>query len=90
MKYYAILNKEEIHDTTEYDNTEDYLSNYWCIDFSKLTQVNLNSLYYNNDGTKAVVSYIGEKPSFLNGKTIYSNSEIIEEMKKSEWVRILP
>ncbi len=87
MKYYAILNKEEIQDTTEYDNTEDYINNYWQIDFSKITQKNIQSMYYNNNGTKAIVSYIDNKPSFLNNKTIYSNSEIIEELKKSEWVR---
>mgnify|MGYP003138929477 CR=1 FL=1 len=90
MKKYAILNKEEIHDTTDYgDNDLERLTNYWCIDFSKLTQIDINSLYYNNTGTKAIVSYAGEKPSFLSDKKIYSNHEIIEEMKKSEWVRIL-
>ena len=90
MKYYAILSKEEIYNTTEYDNDEDYINNYWCIDFSKITQKNINSLYYNNNGSKAVVSYIGEKPSFLEDKTIYSNSEIKEELKKAEWIRVLP
>lgn len=87
MKKYAILNKEEIQDTTEYDNTEDYINNYWCIDFSKLTQIDINSLYYNDTKTKALVSYVGEKPSFLNDKKIYSKSEIIEEMKKDEWIK---
>lgn len=88
MKYYAILNKEEVQDVAEYNNIEDYFDNYWCVDFSKITQKNLNSLYYNNSGSKALVSYIGEKPSFLNNKTIYSNSEIREELKKAEWIRL--
>jgi len=88
MKYYAILNKEEIYDTTDYgDNHLERFMNYWCIDFSKLTQLNLSSLYYNNDGTKAIVSYIGDKPDFLDGKEVYTNSEMVEEMKKAEWVQ---
>ena len=55
------------------------------IDFSKLMNRNANMLRYSLDGTKALVKYSGEQPSFLNGKTTYTHDQIKVEMAKSEW-----
>jgi hypothetical protein len=42
-------------------------------------------LRYSIDGSKALVKYSGEQPSFLNGKTTYTHDEIKVEMASSEW-----
>jgi len=68
-----------IIDTTEITQEES------PIDFSKLMNRNANMLRYSLDGTKALVKYSGEQPSFLNGKTTYTRDEIKVEMAKSEW-----
>lgn len=68
-----------IIDTTEITQEES------PIDFSKLMNRNANMLRYSLDGTKALVKYKGEQPSFLNGKTTYTHDEIKVEMAKSEW-----
>ena len=59
------------------------------IDFSKVLETSANTLRYNNDGTKTFVKYTGEQPSFLNGKTTYTESEIkaILNNEKGEWYR---
>jgi uncharacterized protein YllA (UPF0747 family) len=57
------------------------------IDFSKVLETSANTLRYNNDGTKTFVKYTGEQPSFLNGKTTYTESEIkaILNNEKGDW-----
>tara|TARA_R110001606_G_scaffold97371_1_gene215196 strand:- start:1505 stop:1738 length:234 start_codon:yes stop_codon:yes gene_type:complete len=68
-----------IIDTTEITDEES------TIDFSKLMNRNADMLRYSIDGSKALVKYDGEQPSFLNGKTTYTHSEIKVEMAKSDW-----
>ena len=70
---YVILNTTEITDENS------------VIDFSKLLNVNASSLRYSVDGTKAIIKYDGNQPSFLNGKTTYSHSEILTEIAKTDW-----
>ena len=70
---YVILNTTEITDENS------------TIDFSKLLNVDANSLRYSVDGTKAIIKYDGNQPSFLNGKTTYSHSEILTEIAKTDW-----
>ena len=65
---YVILNWSEIIDENS------------TIDFSQLLNTNAGSLRKNNDSTKAIVKYNGSQPSFLNGKTTYSHSEILTEI----------
>ena len=72
--------KYVIIDTTEI-TAEDSV-----IDFNKLMNRGPSYLRYNNDGNKAVLKYDGDQPSFLNGKTEYTHTEILVEMNKSEWV----
>ncbi len=61
-KKYVILNGSEI-DSIEFKH---------IIETSKLT------LRYSLDGTKTIVKFRGETPSFLEGDTIYSHKQIIE------------
>ena len=72
---YVILNKSEIVDS---DGIE-------LIDFSQLLNRNSSMLRYSLDGTKGLVKYNGDQPSFLNGKTTYTHEEIRTEMAKSDW-----
>tara|TARA_B100001093_G_scaffold75574_1_gene66408 strand:+ start:5965 stop:6198 length:234 start_codon:yes stop_codon:yes gene_type:complete len=73
MVTYVILNTTEITDEKS------------VIDFSKLMNRNAAMLRYSVDGSKALVKYNGDQPSFLNGKTTYTHSEIKVEMAKSDW-----
>ena len=72
---YVILNKSEIVDG---DGEE-------LIDFSQLLNRNSSMLRYSLDGTKGLVKYDGDQPSFLNGKTTYTHEEILVEIAKSDW-----
>ena len=73
MVTYVIINTTEITD-------EDSV-----IDFTKLLNRNSAMLRYSLDGSKALVKYSGEQPSFLSGKTTYTYDEIKVEMSKSDW-----
>ena len=70
---YVILNTTEITD-------EDSV-----IDFSQLLNRNASMLRYSLDGSKGLVKYDGNQPSFLNGKTTYTHQEILVEMATSAW-----
>ena len=48
------------------------------IDFQHVIETSKSTLRYNLDGTKTIVKFIGNVPSFLEGDKIYSHSEIIE------------
>lgn len=72
---YVILNTSEITDENS------------TVDFSKLLNTNANYLRKSNDGTKAVVKYSGTQPSFLNGKTTYTHTEILVEMSTEDWLK---
>ena len=73
MVTYVIIDTTEITDKNS------------VIDFSRLINRNANMLRYSLDGTKALVKYSGEQPSFLSGKTTYTHDQIKVEMAKSEW-----
>lgn len=73
MITYVIIDTTEITDENS------------VIDFSKLINRNAAMLRYSIDGSKALVKYSGEQPSFLSGKTTYTNDEIKVEMASSEW-----
>ena len=55
------------------------------VDFSKVKEDSASTLRYNNDNTKTFVKFTGSTPSFLDGKTQYTNSEILEILKEEEW-----
>jgi len=54
------------------------------IDFSQLLNVSANTLRKNNDNSKAIVKYKGDQPSFLNGKTTYTHSQILSIVNDAE------
>ena len=58
------------------------------IDFSQIIETGENMLRYNNAGTKTIVKFEGNTPSFLNGKTQYNYSEILTKLNESEWISI--
>ena len=69
---YVILNTTEITD-------EDSV-----IDFSQLANRNADMLRYSTDGSKALVKYRGDQPSFLNGKTTYTHHAILAILNNEE------
>ena len=38
------------------------------------------------DGTKAILKWDGDTPTCFDGMTTYSHSEILTELRKSEWI----
>ena len=66
---YVIINKNEIN----------------SIDFSKVLETSINTLRYSLDGSKTFVNFEGNTPSFLNGKTQYTHSEILTILDGAEW-----
>tara|TARA_R100001129_G_C5161274_1_gene201927 strand:+ start:325 stop:555 length:231 start_codon:yes stop_codon:yes gene_type:complete len=56
------------------------------VDFSQVLEDSADTLRYNNNKTKTILKFKGETPSFLNGKTQYTNSEMLEQLETSEWV----
>jgi len=71
---YVILNTTEVKD-------ED--GNH-LIDFSQLSNRNADMLRYSKDGSKALVKYRGDQPSFLNGKTTYTHAEIMVALRDTD------
>jgi len=67
--------------------------NYVIIDSSEVSSVNFdqvletsaNTLRYNLAGTKTFVKFEGDTPSFLDGKTQYTHSEILTVLAGEEW-----
>ena len=56
------------------------------VDFSQVLEDSADTLRYNNNKTKTNLKFKGETPSFLNGKTQYTNSEMLEQLETSEWI----
>jgi hypothetical protein len=46
------------------------------LDFDEITQSNLDTLRYSVDKSKAIVSFNGDTPSFLEGKTQHTRAEM--------------
>lgn len=57
-----------------------------AIDFSAVGETSSETLRYSVDGTKAVVKFEGDTPSFLLGKPQYTQPQILEELSGPEWV----
>ena len=58
------------------------------IDFQHVIETSKATLRYNLDGTKTIVKFIGDVPSFLDGDKIYFHSEILEIISNPDngWV----
>lgn len=55
------------------------------IDFSQVEETSLDTLRLSVNGTKTVLKFIGETPSFLVGLQQYTHSEILAVMATAEW-----
>jgi hypothetical protein len=55
------------------------------VDFNQVIQVSADKLRYSLDGSKFVLKYEDGQPSFLWGKTEYTDSEILEVLATDEW-----
>ena len=57
------------------------------VDFSQVFETSADTLRYNVDpaGTKTFVKFEGATPDFLEGKTQYTHSEILNTLATSEW-----
>tara|TARA_R100000742_G_C4215000_1_gene40329 strand:+ start:51 stop:293 length:243 start_codon:yes stop_codon:yes gene_type:complete len=57
------------------------------IDFTKVQETSIDTLRWNKDNTKTFVKYEGNQPSFLSGKTEYSNTELLAILNNvnGEW-----
>ena len=57
------------------------------VDFSQVFETSAETLRYNiaPAGTKTFVKFEGATPSFLDGKTQYTHSEILTILATSEW-----
>jgi hypothetical protein len=67
---YVIINSDEVD----------------SVDFSQVDETSENTLRYSIDGTKTFVKFDSDvTPSFLEGKTQYSHSEILSILATSEW-----
>lgn len=69
MKNYVIIESSEISN----------------IDFSEVLETSTDTLLYNIARTKVVLKFDGDAPSFLDGKTQYSHSEILTILATDEW-----
>jgi len=55
------------------------------VDFSQVMETSADTLRYSLDETKTLVKFVGDTPSFLDGKTQYTHSEILNIVSGSEW-----
>ena len=55
------------------------------VDFDEVIQVSADTLRYSVDGSKFLLKYEGDTPSFLEGKTEYTHSEILVILATDEW-----
>tara|TARA_B100001939_G_scaffold90444_2_gene77506 strand:- start:7206 stop:7439 length:234 start_codon:yes stop_codon:yes gene_type:complete len=69
MRKYVIINTSEVSG----------------VDFNQVIEQSADDLRYSVDGSKAVVKFEGDAPSFLIGETQYTWSEIIDVLNTSEW-----
>lgn len=54
-------------------------------DFSKLVDIDESKSRKSLDGSKILTRFEGDTPSFLEGKTQYTHSEILAELATPEW-----
>tara|TARA_R110002110_G_scaffold353018_1_gene563058 strand:- start:49 stop:282 length:234 start_codon:yes stop_codon:yes gene_type:complete len=55
------------------------------VDFSEVLETSEDTLRWSVDHTKTFVKFVGETPSFLDGKTQYNYSEIMAVLSTPEW-----
>jgi hypothetical protein len=55
------------------------------VDFSQVIETSASTLRYSNDNSQTFVKFEGSTPSFLNGKTQYTDSEIRVILNGTDW-----
>lgn len=70
MRTYCILNSSELS----------------RVDFSQVLQTSADTLGYSTDGSKFLVKFEGDTPSFLIGEPQYTHEEILQVLSGPEWV----
>jgi len=55
------------------------------VDFNQVLETSAETLRFSLDGSKTFVKFEGDTPSFLEGKTQYSHSEILTILAGEEW-----
>ena len=55
------------------------------VDFSQVMETSANTLRYSLDDSQTFVKFEGSTPSFLNGKTSYTHSEMITILDGVDW-----
>lgn len=69
MRTYVIINSSDVS----------------SVDFSKVAETSADTLRYSLDGSKTFVKFEGDAPAFLDGKTQYTHSEILDILATEEW-----
>lgn len=57
------------------------------VNFDQVLETSADTLRYSLDGTKTFVKFYGDAPSFLEGKTQYTHSEILSILTGAEWTQ---
>jgi hypothetical protein len=55
------------------------------VDFNQVLETSADTLRYNLAGTQTFVKFEGDTPSFLDGKTQYTYSDILTVLSGSDW-----
>jgi hypothetical protein len=55
------------------------------VDFDQVLETSAETLRYNVAGDKTFVKFEGDTPSFLEGKTANTHSEMLEILAGEEW-----
>jgi hypothetical protein len=69
MRTYVIFNTSELS----------------SVDFDQVLQESADTLRYSVDGTKFLLKFEGDTPSFLIGEPQYDHAEILEVLRGTEW-----
>jgi len=55
------------------------------VNFDQVLETSANTLSYSVDGSKFLVKFEGDTPSFLIGEPQYTHAEILEVLSGTEW-----
>ena len=69
MRTYVIINSDEVND----------------VNFSQVFETSAQTLRFSLDESQTFVKFEGATPDFLEGKTQYTHSEILETLSGPEW-----
>ena len=59
------------------------------VNFDDLLTSSIDTARYSVDKSNILLSYEGETPSYFDGKTIYTYSEIKDVMSSSDWAGVV-